>query len=502
MFEELKRKRRDGLRFKTIVASALFGAIILVFVFLDMNPSAGGVGQGGAAAVVNGDMISQAQVAEAAENLRRNPFYAQFGGQDSSFLQVQALQSLINGELLSQEAQKQGLLVSNDQIRDMIVNEQFFQEDGRFKRDRYMGYLSAVRKTAGEFETQQRKDLMRQRATRILSAGLQPTELEVQRELAVKNLKANAEFVAIPTNEAVKPEAISAADVDTYVKGDGKKPIEEYYSSHKEEFSTSEEVNARHILVKAAKGDKAAEEKARTKVQEIKKRLEKEDFAKVAADLSEDDGSKAKGGELGFFGKGRMVPEFETAAFTLEPKTISEPVQTDFGFHIIQVLEKRAAQTSSLEQAQEKIARKLLAEQRSSKAIDEVREIVKKGDVGAINQWVQSQNLKWEETGTFSVDAESVPKVGSNSEFADAAFKLSPAKPVLDRLIRQGESTYIVRYKAPVIDASKPTETKPEILKETLATQRSQDAFSRWVKNLRDSGKVSISDGFGTGQTE
>ena len=301
MFEELKKKRRrDGFNPKAIVAAILFGAIILVFVFLDMNPQKGGVAQGGTAAIVNGDMISQAELIEATENLRRNPFFAQFGGDNRSFLQIQALQQLINGTLISQEAQKQGLLVPNEQIRDAIVNEKFFQEDGRFRRDRYMQYLQAVRKSAGDFEAQQRKDLMRQRAARVLAAGLQPTDLEVQRELSVKGLRANAEFVSIPTDAVVQPASIAATDVDTFLKGDGAKRVKEYYDSHPDEFSTPEEVNARHILVKATKGDKAAEDKARTKIAQIQTRLKSEDFGKVAREVSEDEGSKATGGDLGF----------------------------------------------------------------------------------------------------------------------------------------------------------------------------------------------------------
>ncbi|MFC4769996.1 peptidylprolyl isomerase [Effusibacillus consociatus] len=116
--------------------------------------------------------------------------------------------------------------------------------------------------------------------------------------------------------------------------------IKKYYDEHGKDYGQKEQVKARHILV-----DTEAEAKA------VLDRLKKgEDFAKIAKEKSKDSTSAVKGGDLGFFEQGNMVPEFDKIAFTLKAGAISEPVKTDFGYHIIQVLEKKQATTPTLDQ--------------------------------------------------------------------------------------------------------------------------------------------------------
>ncbi len=140
--------------------------------------------------------------------------------------------------------------------------------------------------------------------------------------------------------------------------------IETYYKDHKEEFTNPESVKARHILLKIPEGaDEKAWTETESKARDIKKKLENgEDFAELAKKYSDDPGSKNKGGDLGFFTKGRMVPEFESAAFSLKPGELSDPVKTDFGYHLIEVQEKKAAGTKTLAEVQAQIRQTLQTE--------------------------------------------------------------------------------------------------------------------------------------------
>lgn len=121
--------------------------------------------------------------------------------------------------------------------------------------------------------------------------------------------------------------------------------MKEYFETNKETFNTKEQVKASHILVESE-----------TKAKEVKdKLLAGADFAEMAKEYSEDTSNKEQGGELGFFSRGDMVAEFENAAFSLEIGNISEPVKTEYGYHIIKVEDKKAAKEATYEESKTKI---------------------------------------------------------------------------------------------------------------------------------------------------
>ncbi|MGI6100482.1 MAG: peptidylprolyl isomerase [Kiritimatiellia bacterium] len=135
--------------------------------------------------------------------------------------------------------------------------------------------------------------------------------------------------------------------------------IAAFYNENAARFTEGEEVTARHILIDTRETDEDGKAKAKVKAEELRKQLvEGADFAALAA-ANSDCPSKAEGGSLGSFGRGRMVPAFEQAAFALATNAISEVVETDFGFHIIQVTDRSEGGKKSLEEVREQIADQL-----------------------------------------------------------------------------------------------------------------------------------------------
>jgi peptidyl-prolyl cis-trans isomerase C len=121
------------------------------------------------------------------------------------------------------------------------------------------------------------------------------------------------------------------------------KAMHEVYDEAIKQMGQEQEVHARHILIRAATGDEKASKDAEDKIKAVIARLKKgEDFAKIAAEVTEDPSGKANGGDLGYFGKEQMVPEFSEVAFKLDKGQISEPVKTQFGWHVLKVEDKRA----------------------------------------------------------------------------------------------------------------------------------------------------------------
>jgi parvulin-like peptidyl-prolyl isomerase len=139
-----------------------------------------------------------------------------------------------------------------------------------------------------------------------------------------------------------------------------------YLEEHREDYDTPEEVHARHILIRVPEGASEAEiAQAKKQIEDIKKELENgADFAELAKKYSQDPGSAPNGGDLGFFRRGQMVKEFEDAAFSLEPGQISDPVRTQFGFHLIKVEEKKPAQHPELAQIRERVLKDYIAAER------------------------------------------------------------------------------------------------------------------------------------------
>jgi peptidyl-prolyl cis-trans isomerase C len=185
------------------------------------------------------------------------------------------------------------------------------------------------------------------------------------------------EQLELLSNDFLASEYLRKGLTDTVTVTD--EDVKIYYQAHKEEFGTPETVKARHILVAAQKSATEDERKAaREKAEGLQKRARSgEDFAKLAAEYSDDPASKTRGGDLGFFTKGRMVPEFEKAAFSLKPGEISDVIETPLGYHIIKVEEKKEAVQQPFDKVKDQAREKALAEAKKAKAQDAITRAVK-----------------------------------------------------------------------------------------------------------------------------
>jgi peptidyl-prolyl cis-trans isomerase C len=177
------------------------------------------------------------------------------------------------------------------------------------------------------------------------------------------------------TEAELREQVVTGLTIETLMKDVTKdlsvpeERLKAFYAENQAQFKHDEEVSAAHILIKTdatAKDVKADEAKALAKIQDLLKQIRGgADFAELAKKHSEDPGSGAQGGDLGFFGKGRMVPEFEQTAFAMKDGAVSEPFKTQFGYHIIKRNELRPARTETYEQVKEQIRENMLAQERN-----------------------------------------------------------------------------------------------------------------------------------------
>ena len=477
MADKLKRK----LSGKNITAMILFGAIIMVFVFFGLpNRLSGGMG---AAARVNESFISLMDFQTASEQMEQ--MYSQYMGgrsfdpEQRKGLKMQTMQKLIDEEITAQAARKSGILATDVEIRDLITKEiPAFQKDGHFQRENYDAYLQSQALTPGLFEAKIRKQLESFRLRKLFEASSRTLTLEADKQKSLQNYKINLLFAKFDDDQP-DTSAISSDEAQKALASDDfKKKVEGEFGLKKSSLSQAEQVHAQHILITFKSGDLASEKAALTKIQALKQRVATEDFGKVATAASEDPGSKAKKGDLGFFSRNSMVKEFEEAAFSLPVGKVSDVVKSPFGYHLIKVLEKKTPHEATMAEHQVSIAKQILAKERWQKKSQEL-EAQLSTKPGQIEADLKSMNAKWEETGFFALDAQSIPKI-QGLEIEKVAG-LTTSDPYLKTFVRAGSSRYIVKLKDTKVLESTDTLTASE----ADQRRRSDGIFTSWIQNFK-----------------
>ncbi len=496
MVEKLKKYLSGGSKnsnagtekqaFRRVVAMVIFGAIILVFVLFGFQGKHNAIGVGSAARV-NSAYISVADLQS--ESQRMEQMYGQlFGGQMSGdaqrqFMRGQALENLIMNELISQSASDQGILVTNAEVRDFIAKDMpVFQQNGRFQRDIYVQVLENNHLTPADFEEKIRKEHRSMRLRHAFEVAAEPTALENAENNALKATKINVGFVKLDESQVTANMNISASEINTKLADpEFMKKVEAELAQNKSAYSSEEQVRASHILIKAKAGDAASEKAALEKITALKARASKEDFGKLAAANSEDTGSKVNKGDLGLFTRGKMVPEFDEAAFKQPVGVIGEPVKTSYGYHLIKVTEKKPAMVGTLENSKGKIAKTLIAKERFNQASTQLEEALKKSDAAGVDAALASLGVKWEETGLFDLGSEIAPKMGSRMA-TQAAFEVNAKSPWLNRLVRDGAVSYLIKFKE--LKTETPAAVVPTVV-DNSTRERSNEMFSRWLESVK-----------------
>ncbi len=349
----------------------------------------------GEVAEVGGQKISEQEFGDALrqqqERLRgllgRNFDPALF---DSPAIRMEVLEGLISQRLLMRHAARNHLTVSSETLIETTMVIPAFQVDGKFSRERYDAALRNERMSPEVFDAALRRDLLVQQLTGALAdSGLaskavsrQFAQLRAQqREIAEYRVQADAQLVQPKiTADAIRgfydanpsrfqvPEELGveyvALSTEALLASEqvGADEIKSYYESNISKYGEPEQRRASHILIAVKSGAGEAEKaKARERAAQIVSQLRKSpgSFAELAKRNSGDSGSAAQGGDLGFFARGMMVRPFEDAAFRLKPNQISDPVESDFGFHIIKITGIKAGKMKSLEAARPEIEREL-----------------------------------------------------------------------------------------------------------------------------------------------
>jgi len=438
------------------------GLVVLAFVIFYIPDFLRGNGADAAA----GETVARIEGQEITANEFRRTYQAQlqayrsaYGGQMSEQLlkqlgvEQQILQQMVDERAALAEARRLGIIVSDAEVRQRILSIPAFQENGMFiGEQRYQQLLRLQRPpmSPSDFEDNVRRQLTIQKLRSSLTDWLSVADKDLEQEYRRRNDKVKLSVVTFTADKFRNQVAASDAEIASYFDGHKdtfKIPekrkiryllvdvealrakvvvppaeIERTYNANIEQYSTPEQVRASHILLKTEGKDDAA---VKAKAEDVLKQARAgADFAELAKKYSEDDASQKNGGDLDYFGRGRMVPEFDQAAFTLDVGKISDLVKTQYGYHIIKVTDKRAAITRPLADVRQQIQDQLSYERAQAQAADLAQSLEKQVTKPAdLDTAAKEKGLLVQESGFFARD-EPILGLGQSPEAASKAFDM------------------------------------------------------------------------------
>ena len=304
---------------------------------------------------------------------------------DDELIRKQVLDSMIREQLILQASEKMGLSAGDALVRATIVAIPGFQANGRFNSQAYERSVRSRGLTPAGFEAQVRRRLISEQLSVAVTRSEIATGSEVASLMRLQLQKRDLDYLRIPADRYLDQVQISDAEVKAYYDANQKafqapervkleyldldidniaktlsvddETLRGYYEQHRKEYVTPGQRRASHILITVEEGaDEATEKAAREKAEAILQRIrDGEDFATLARELSQDPGSAAEGGDLGYFERGVMDKAFDDAVFSMAEGDVSEPVRTLFGLHIIKLTGIRPETGKSFEELRDEL---------------------------------------------------------------------------------------------------------------------------------------------------
>jgi len=366
----------------------------------------------------------------------------------------QILDNLITQHVMTDEAKRLGLDVTPAEVEQKILENPVFRENGVFiGRARYEAILSQNNFSVEDFESAMTNEILRDKLRSFVTASVNVTDKDVEEEYKRRNEKAKIDYFVIDAAKLDNKVTVSEKDErDYFEKNKAKYTIPEkrkakyvffeslklraeskatddelrqYYEQHKDEYTLPERAKAQHILFKTQGKTPEEIEKIKEKARGVLERAKKgEDFSSLAKQYSEDS-TAAAGGDLGDFGHGQMVPEFEKAAFSLGVGAISDLVQTQFGIHIIKVnskQERRERPFEEMKEAVRPIVETRKAEQKGSEVAQQAAvDLVSNKDLDAV---AKKYNAQVKETPLIE-PGQAIPDLGNAAELDRRMFTMN-----------------------------------------------------------------------------
>jgi peptidyl-prolyl cis-trans isomerase D len=438
------------------------------------------VGTAGVVATVGGQEITALEVQKTVTQIQRQQSQRgqAFPEAFLPYLRQQAVQQLLQAAEMRYAGDRMGLRVSDQEVREELrTNPMFapilFPQGNWIGQEKYEELLREHDATVEDFESDVRSHLLQRKLVTAVTAGVVVSPSEIEKAYEEQNTKVKFDYAVLKMEDVekdIKPtDAELKAFYDTHKNSyqnsipekrqvryflipekDAESKVtitpsdlERYYHDHQDEYRVPDRVKVRHILIRTptpgpdGKIDQAGLDAARAKAADILKQVKAGgNFAELAKKYSEDPGTKDMGGEMEWFGKGQMVPEFEQTAFSLNKGQVSDLVKTTYGFHIIQTEDKETAHVKPFTEVKDSIEQ-TLKPQRVAEKLDQMANSAE-ADARSLGLDKAAAKYGAQVTATNPVArADALPGVGPNPAVMNAIFMTDEKAPVQSARTRQ-----------------------------------------------------------------
>jgi len=520
--------------FKKIVLSGLLllicAAMVIAFIPGNLGSDLTGTPGKGVVAKVDGEDITAEEVRETARGMLQQQG-AQLGANASMllpFFAQRAADQLVDRQALVAEAQHMGLKATPQEVKDELqhgrYSEIFFPGGTFIGEAEYQGLLQQHNLTPPTFEDSVGKEILISKLQALITGSASVSDAAIRQEFDKQNTKVKFEYAVLsqddikkglhPTAEELKAfydshqknyaNSIPEKRKVKYVIIDLSKiqngvqvthdELQSYYNQHRDQYRMAEQAKVSHILIKTplpgpdGKVDEKGVAEAQRRAEDLLKQLKAgAKFEDLARKYSEDPGSAKEGGSLGWIGKGRTVPEFEKAAFSLPKGQISDLVKSSYGFHIIRVDDRQDAHMKTLEEVKDQIEPILKQQKAQQIAQKQAEDLLQQAKTQGLDAAASAKGMTVI-TSEFFGRKDMLPGLGPAPQFMDAVFTTAEKSPPEMAATSQGFALFDLLAVKP---QSTPTfeEIRTQVEQE-FKNERSSVLLSQKAQELSDRAKA------------
>ncbi len=495
---------------QSFIIYLLFGILIVVFT-INFGPGSRGC-QGGMPEVasVNGEPIAERDFMRVYSRYYQylSSVYPGFSSEQAKKMNLRqsVLDDMINKVLLAQEAQKRGLVVTDDELRYAIINDPQFQNEGKFDKEAYENYVTRYNGVSiHRFEAEKRRDILAEKMEALFSDSITVSEQELVNQYKMQKERLRAKYVSFKASDYIAGIVIDDAAAEKQL-ADDLEAVKAYHAKEIYRYRGRRRVSISRILIPLADdADAASEEAATALTKEVRAKLAAGgDFAALAKEYSKG-AEAAKGGAMGFLEEDvANFPFLRAVAGKGVGDIVPQDVVTKEGLNIVKVDELDIPKAKEFDEIKIDVAKDMLKEQKAkdmakgaaaawiAKASAEGANL---SDITAVSEADASSDHPYLHEGEWiTKEAKAIPGVGINEDLKRDLFAAKDINKVLPTPYAAGNNFVAVIVAEHEAADMGDFEENRELIKSSLREAKRRQVYQSWLKEIRDNARISIKD--------